>query len=104
VVVDEGKGPDFVLEVLHDGDRKKDLVGNVERYARLGIHESFVYDRRRQKLHGWHLPRGGAFTYQCTEQRGVGHLPSQVLGVDLAILENNLRFLVGEATLPVSAE
>jgi hypothetical protein len=45
VVADEGKGLDFVLEVLHRGDRKKDLVENVERYAHLGIPEYFIYDR-----------------------------------------------------------
>jgi len=33
VVQDEGKGLDWVLEVLHAGDRKKDLVDNDERYA-----------------------------------------------------------------------
>lgn len=37
VVADEGRGLDFVLEVLHRGDRTKDLVDNVTRYARLGI-------------------------------------------------------------------
>src|SRR5262245_36984624 len=39
VVAEEGKGLDFVLEVLHKGDRNKDLVENVERYAQLGIPE-----------------------------------------------------------------
>lgn len=41
VVADEGKGLDFVLEVLDRGDRRKDLVENVERYARIGIPEDF---------------------------------------------------------------
>ncbi len=55
-MVAEGRGPDFILEVLHLGDRKKDLVKNVERYARLGVEEYFVYDRsgcrgrRRRRL------------------------------------------------------
>jgi Uma2 family endonuclease len=52
VVADEGKGLDLVLEVLHHADRNKDLVENVERYARLGIPEYFVYDRARQRIHG----------------------------------------------------
>src|SRR5271156_4997428 len=32
VVADEGRGIDLALEVLHHGDRHKDLVENVERY------------------------------------------------------------------------
>src|SRR4051812_958418 len=45
VVLDEGRGLDLVMEVVHKGNRDKDLVANVERYARLGIPEYFVYDR-----------------------------------------------------------
>jgi len=102
VVVDEGKGPDLVLEVLHRGDRQKDLVENVERYARLGIAEYFVYDRARQQIHGFSLVPGAA-RYQRKIPQG-GHYRSNVLGIDLAILGDSLRFLSGEATLPVSAD
>jgi hypothetical protein len=45
VVVDEGKGIDLAFEVLHHGDRTKDLVRNVAWYARLGIPESSPADR-----------------------------------------------------------
>jgi Uma2 family endonuclease len=114
VVADEGKGPEFVLEVLHHGDRKKDLVANVERYASLGIQEYFVYDGVRRKIHGWHLPGSrwgqspqtpgpGASGYQHKVPQG-GHYRSDVLGVDLAIFNDALQFLVGEAALPVSAD
>jgi Uma2 family endonuclease len=111
VVVDEGKGLDLVIEVLHRGDRDKDLVENVERYARLGIPEYFVYDRHRQRIHGYRLqvpPRGaassrGAARYQHIVPQ-LGHYHSSVLGLDLAILGNNLRFLAGEAELPSSAD
>src|SRR5205807_606247 len=51
VVTEERRGLDLALEVLHRGNRDKDLVGNVDRYARLGIPEYFVYDRMRQQLH-----------------------------------------------------
>jgi hypothetical protein len=102
VVVDEGKGPDFVLEVLHKGDRDKDLVQNVERYAQLGIPEYFVYDRLRQQIHGFSLRPGASRYERQVPQRG--HYRSSVLGVDLAILDDNLRFLSGEATLPLSAD
>ncbi|MSP74358.1 MAG: Uma2 family endonuclease, partial [Myxococcales bacterium] len=45
VVEAEGRGVDFVLEVLADGDRRKDLVDNVRLYAELrifGPHRIFV--------------------------------------------------------------
>ena len=103
VVVDEAKGPDLVIEVLHRGDRDKDLVENVERYARLGIAEYFVYDRGLQKVHGYRLTAPGASRYQRILPQH-GHFHSAVLGLDLAIIEKNLRFLAGSATLPLSAD
>ncbi|MEP7120504.1 MAG: Uma2 family endonuclease [Byssovorax sp.] len=106
VVVDEGKGLDLVIEVLHRGDRDKDLVENVERYAHLGIPEYFVYDRARQQIHGYRLPSVAGSTaarYQRIVPQ-LGHYHSNVLDVDLVILDNNLHFLVGEAELPGSAD
>jgi Uma2 family endonuclease len=102
-VVDEGKGPDLVIEVLYRGDRTKDLVENVERYARLGISEYFIYDRGLQKLHGYRLPDPTATRYQRMVPQH-GHFHSAVLGLELAILQNTLRFLSGSATLPFSAD
>ncbi|HSP77284.1 MAG TPA: Uma2 family endonuclease, partial [Myxococcaceae bacterium] len=49
VVSDEGKGLEWVMEVHVGGDRKKDAEYNVERYARLGIPEYFIYDRARER-------------------------------------------------------
>lgn len=103
VVADERKGPDLVLEVLHKGDRNKDLVTNVERYARLGISEYFVYDRLRQQIHGYRLTGLDDARYQRIVPQ-LGHSLSGVLGLSLAIVDNNLRFLAGEALLPVSAD
>ena len=103
VVADEGKGPDLVLEVLHRGNRDKGLVDNVARYARLGIAEYFVYDRAHQRIHGFRLVGPGTSRYQHIVPQ-LGHYRSGVLGLDLAIIGNNLRFLSGEATLPVSAD
>ncbi len=39
-------------------------MDNVERYARLGIPEYFVYDRKRQDLRGYRLPSPEARRYQ----------------------------------------
>jgi len=98
VVADEGKGLDLVLEVLHRGDRKKDLVENVERYAALGIPEYFVYDRARQLVHGHRLTAPGARRYQRIVPQA-GRYTSTVLGLDLAVVGGTLRFYHGESEL-----
>lgn len=98
VVADEGKGLDFVLEVLHKGDRHKDLVGNVERYADLGIPEYFVYDKAHERILGYRLPGAGAKRYERIVPQG-GRYSSAVLGLDLAIQDGSLRFFLGMSEL-----
>lgn len=102
VVADEGRGLDFVLEVVYHGNRTKDMVDNVERYARLGIPEYFIYDRARQRIAGYRLPEAGAKRYQPILAQG-GRYASIVLGLDLAIENNRLRFFHGTAELFDSA-
>ncbi|MEZ4310086.1 MAG: Uma2 family endonuclease [Polyangiaceae bacterium] len=102
VVADEGKGLDLVIEVLYQGDRNKDLVDNVERYAGLGIPEYFVFDRWSHKLHAYRLPAPGAGRYQPIVPQ-YGRYRSNVLGLDLSVFGPRLRFLAGEAELPGSA-
>jgi hypothetical protein len=94
VVVDEHKGLDFVLEVLHRGNRNKDLVMNVERYARLGIPEYFIYDRARQQIHGYRLIAPDARRYQRIVPQA-GRYGSVVLGLDLVIQGGSLRLYYG---------
>ena len=103
VVADEGKGLDLVLEVLHHGDRKKDLADNVERYADLGIPEYFVYDRAQQAIRGFRLPAPGAKRYLPILAQG-GRYHSVVLGIDLAVEGDTLRFYHGMSELIGSAE
>lgn len=97
VVQDEGKGLDWVLEVLWAGDRKKDLVENVERYATLGIPEYFIYDQKQQRILGYHLPPGSKRYQPILPQAGLYR--SSILGIDLAIVEGSLRFYQGAAEL-----
>jgi Uma2 family endonuclease len=98
VVADEGRGLDLALEVLHRGDREKDLVRNVERYARLGIPEYFVYDRAQQRIHGFRLVAPNARRYQRIVPQA-GRYSSAVLGLDLAVQGGTLRFFQGMAEL-----
>lgn len=102
VVQDEGKGPEFALEVHYLGDEHKDFVRNVEDYARLGIGEYFICDRRRQSLVGYRLPPS-AKSYERIHIR-IGRFTSEVLGLDLQVRGGRLRFYSGDAELPDSEE
>ncbi len=102
VVATEGKGLDFVLEVHVAGDRRKDEKTNVERYARLGIHEYVYFDRPRSKLTGYRLPSTSGATPARVYQRllpQAGRFASVVLGLDLALEGSRLRFFAGNAAL-----
>ena len=80
------------------GDRNKNLVANVERYARLGIPEYFVYDRGRQQIFGYRLTSAGSTRYQRIMPQS-GRYSSTVLGLDLALQGGKLRFFQGMAEL-----
>ncbi len=75
---------------------------NVTRYAALGITEYFVFDRRHLRLRGYRLPPGTQRYQPLVPQEG--RLTSAVLGLELAIEGDKLRFYHGLAALPESAE
>jgi len=103
VVSSEGKGLDWVLEVHVGGDRKKDAEANVARYAKLGIPEYFLYDRARGRLAAYQLASPDARTYtSIVPQHGV--YPSRVLGLDVQVEKERLRFYAGTALLLESEE
>jgi Uma2 family endonuclease len=97
VVLHEGKGLDFVLEVTLSGDRTKDLETNVERYARLGIPEYFVLDLRGHRLLGHRLDQKGQRYEPIVPQRA--RWASRVLGLELTMEEGRVRFFAGSAPL-----
>jgi Uma2 family endonuclease len=101
VVAHEGKGLDLALEIFVSGSRRKDHERNVERYARLGIREYFIFDRGRLRLTGYRLKAPG--TYQPILPQS-GQYPSDVLGLSLAIAGERLRFFVGDAEVPEAEE
>jgi Uma2 family endonuclease len=102
VVSKEGKGLDWVLEVHVGGDRKKDAELNVARYARLGIPEYFLYDRAKGRLSAYRLAAGAAAYAPIVPQHGV--YPSEVLGLDVQVEKDRLRFFAGTALLLESEE
>lgn len=97
VVSAEGKGLDMALEVTLAGDRSKDLVHNVERYARLGIREYFVLDILRNRIIGYRL-EGDAKAYAAVVPQS-GRWASEVLGLDLVLEGGRIRFFIGSAPL-----
>ncbi|MDX2088816.1 MAG: Uma2 family endonuclease [Kofleriaceae bacterium] len=98
VVSAERKGLDWVLEVHVGGDRKKDAERNVERYARVGIPEYFMFDAERGQLFAYRLASPGARSYSpIVADRG--KYESRVLGLDVQVEGNRLRFLAGSAVL-----
>lgn len=109
VVSKEGKGLDLVIEVLWAGESEKDKQRNVERYARLGIEEYFIFDRARLSLRGYRLsppPEGKARRSQGYKPivPQEGRYESRVLGLDLTIDGTKLRFLLGMAPIPDAEE
>jgi Uma2 family endonuclease len=99
----EGKGLDWVLEVHVGGDRKKDAELNVARYARLGIPEYFLYDRARNRLAAYRLASPDARVYTPIVPNH-GLYESRVLGLEVQIDEDRLRFYAGTALLLESEE
>ena len=103
VVSAEGKGLDWVLEVHVGGDRKKDAELNVTRYARLGIPEYFLYDRARSRLAGYRLASPEARAYTAIVPNH-GLYESRILGLDVQVDKDRLRFYAGTALLLESDE
>lgn len=103
VVSDEGRGLDWVLEVHVGGDRKKDAERNVIRYAQLGIPEYFLYDRSRNQLFAYRLNSLEDRRYTpILPQHGL--YESRVLGLDVQVEKDRIRFFAGTALLLESEE
>jgi len=103
VVAHEERGLDVVIEVHVSGEWEKDFEANRKRYARLGIPEYFLFDRTRDRLLGWRLPSATARVYEGMVPQ-LGKLTSGVLGLDLGIEGDRLRFYYGTAALPETEE
>nr|WP_244227698.1 Uma2 family endonuclease [Corallococcus aberystwythensis] len=103
MVSHEGHGLDWVMEIHVGGDRKKDAEFNVSRYARLGIPEYFIFDGGRLSLEGYRLTTPDARVYTRMESLN-GRYVSEVLGLELQVEGEDVRFWAGNAPLLDSEE
>ncbi|NET31776.1 MAG: Uma2 family endonuclease [Cyanothece sp. SIO1E1] len=92
-----GKAPSFVLEVTSKSTQENDEENKPKKYCLMGVSEYFQYDPTGDYLNpplkGKRLSQG---TYQpistsCLPD-GVLSLSSKVLGLDLQLIEGELRF------------
>ena len=93
----EGKAPDFVMEVTSDSTREEDQGRKRELYARLGIPEYWQYDPTgdylRPSLQGFRLSAGRYGEALALERVGaVWSAYSPALGLNLRLDEGVLRF------------
>ena len=98
-VWEEGKVPDFALEVSSEESAEDNLGRNMETYARIGIPEYCVYD----PMGGLHFPRlqlfrlagGKAGAYERVQWSGDTNsslaIPSESLGLELRFEADRLR-------------
>lgn len=81
---EEGKAPDFVLEVTSRGTQNEDTSHKPELYARIGVKELFLYDPSGEylspPLRGFRLH---GTRYRQIEADRAGRLESQELAVQL---------------------
>ena len=92
-VWEEGKAPDFALEVSSEESAEDNLGRNMETYARIGIREYCVYDPmgglHSPRLQLFRLARGAAGVYKRVNWRGD---PNGQLRVTSETLALELRF------------
>ena len=98
LVWEEGKAPDFVLEVASKSTWREDLGPKRDLYARLGVKEYWMYDPTGEYftppvLQGLRLA-GGGYVRQLavTSPDGALTLASETLGLELRVQGAEMRF------------
>ncbi len=95
-VWEEGKPPDFVMELASETTYERDLGEKKQLYASLGVTDYFLCDIEGlylpTPLMGWTLDGG---SYHAAQQTTDGGVPSFALGLELYLLPaGGLRFYV----------
>ena len=97
-VWEEGKGPDFVLEVASRSTWREDVGPKRAVYARMGVKEYWLYDPLgeylRPRLRGYRLVDVGRYEHQPLLESVDGRLTlrSETLGLDLWVKGGEMRF------------
>ena len=94
---EEGKGPDFVLEVASPNTWEEDVREKPAIYAGLGVQEYFLFDPRGEhftpRLQGYRLVGGGYERLPAVESIDrTLTLTSEVLGLELRAKGEEMRF------------
>jgi hypothetical protein len=76
------------------------LVTNVDRLARLGVPDYFVFDMARGRLHGYRL-EGAAYLPLVPH---AGRFEARALGLQLGLEGGKVRFYASTAPIPDEAE
>ena len=100
-VLREGKGLDFVMEILSRETKRKDRVEKLNLYARVGIPEYMIFDPDALSLRGYHLVKN---IYQEMAETD-GYCFSKILGLQVRVDGDKIRFSVPEGLeIPFSDE
>ena len=111
-VWEEGKGPDFVLEVASPNTWREDVERKPGIYANLGVREYFLFDPMGEhitpRLQGYRLVGGGYERLPAVESIDrTQTLTSEVLGLELRAKGEEMRFhdpATGETLLSYGEE
>jgi Uma2 family endonuclease len=105
---EEGRPPDFVIEVTSSSTRREDVSTKKNLYERLGVSEYFLFDPTgdylNPRLQGYCLEKRG---YTRLAQEPDGSLPSRITGLRLRPEGLNLRLIddrTGEKLLWIAEE
>ena len=111
-VWEEGKGPDFVLEVASPNTWREDVERKPGIYANLGVREYFLFDPMGEhftpRLQGYRLVGGGYERLPAVESIDrTLTMSSEVLGLELRVKGEEMRFhdsATGETLLSYGEE
>ena len=92
--------PEFALESLSNSTWRGDVGAKKRLYRGIGVHEYWLFDaagkRIKERLRGYRLRQGagsrGHGTYRLVPENGQGRRESEVLRLELCVLEGELRF------------
>lgn len=93
--------PEFVLEALSNSTWRGDVGAKKRLYRSLGVREYWLFDpdgrRLGEQLRGYRLVRvattaGPRQIYQRVPKNRSGRRPSEVLGLEISVVDDDLRF------------